>query len=146
MERIKTSTTEAVTTDDRASTRKRLELLMHDPVNVTDELVDIRHAHLPPARLRRRTSRTSCACRSMDIRTRNLMTPERLARITAPTLVVWGRENPFGDVPEAELMHEAIPGSRLELFAECGHWPQHEHADRYNTLSIELLTAHTDAP
>ncbi|WP_329060388.1 alpha/beta fold hydrolase [Amycolatopsis sp. NBC_01480] len=29
--------------------------------------------------------------------------------------------------------------SRLELFEECGHWPQHEQAARYNPLSLEFL-------
>jgi 2-hydroxy-6-oxonona-2,4-dienedioate hydrolase len=69
------------------------------------------------------------------------MTPERLARITAPTLIVWGNENPFGDVPEATRIHDAIAGSKLELFGDCGHWPQHEQAERYNPLSIEFLLA-----
>lgn len=31
-------------------------------------------------------------------------------------------------------MHEAISGSRLELFAECGHWPQHEQHERYTAV------------
>jgi 2-hydroxy-6-oxonona-2,4-dienedioate hydrolase len=144
MHRIKTSTTEAVMTDDRALTRKRLELLMHDPVNVTDELVEIRHAIYHEPDFQKNLPNLLCL-QELDIRTRNLMTPERLGRITAPTLVVWGRENPFGDVPEAELMHEAIAGSRLELFSECGHWPQHEHADRYNALSIDFITTNGDA-
>jgi 2-hydroxy-6-oxonona-2,4-dienedioate hydrolase len=144
MQRIKSSTTEAVMTDDRALTRKRLELLMHDPVNVTDELVEIRHAIYHEPDFQKNLPNLLCL-QELEIRTRNLMTPERLGRIASPTLVVWGRENPFGDVPEAELMHEAIPDSRLELFAECGHWPQHEHAGRYNSLSIEFISAHADA-
>jgi 2-hydroxy-6-oxonona-2,4-dienedioate hydrolase len=75
----------------------------------------------------------------MDIRQRNMMRPEQLNMIKAPTLVIWGRNNPFGEVPEATKMHEDIPGSRLELFDDCGHWPQHERADIYNPLSISFL-------
>lgn len=141
MERIKRSTTEAVERDDIDLTRKRLELLMFDPLNVTDELVEVRHAIYHQKAFRENLGNLLCL-QDMEIRTRNLMTMERLAKITAPTLVVWGNENPFGDVPEARAMHEAIAGSRLELFGECGHWPQHEHADRYNALSIEFLQAH----
>lgn len=50
---------------------------------------------------------------------------------------MWGgAQNPFGDVPEANRMQESIPGSALEIFPpECGHWPQHEHADRFNELA-----------
>lgn len=59
-----------------------------------------------------------------------------------PTLIIWGHENPFGDVPEARLMHEHIPGSRLELYPECGHWPQYERVDLYNPMSIAFLQEH----
>jgi 2-hydroxy-6-oxonona-2,4-dienedioate hydrolase len=58
-------------------------------------------------------------------------------------LIVWGNENPFGGVPEATAMQSNIAGSRLELFEHCGHWPQHEHADRYNKLSLDFLKQHT---
>ena len=79
----------------------------------------------------------------MPIRQRNLLRPEDLAKITAPTLVIWGRENPFGDVPEAHKMHKDIAGSRLELFEECGHWPQHERPELYNPLAIAFLNEHS---
>jgi 2-hydroxy-6-oxonona-2,4-dienedioate hydrolase len=54
-------------------------------------------------------------------------------------LVVWGQDNPFGEVPEATAMHEAIPGSKLVLCPACGHWPQHERAEEYNAESIAFL-------
>jgi len=139
MKRIKTSTTEAVQQDDIALTRKRLELLMFDPKkDVSDELVEVRHAiyHQPEFA----TNLHNLLClQEMEVRTRNLMNAEMFGRIVAPTIVIWGHDNPFGDVPEAQAMHDAIAGSRLEMFAECGHWPQHEHAERYNPLSIAFL-------
>lgn len=138
MEKIKNSTAKAVLEDDIAFTRARLELLMHDPVNVSDELVETRHAiyHQPAFQ---KALPHLLAMQTMEIRQRNLLTNDQMNGITAPTLVVWGRENPFGDVPEATNMHEAIPGSRLELFEKCGHWPQHEHAERFNALSLEFI-------
>lgn len=138
MEKIKNSTTKAVLEDDIAFTRVRLELLMHDPVNVSDELVQTRHAiyHQPAFQ---KALPHLLAMQEMETRQRNLLTTEQMNAITAPTLVVWGRENPFGDVPEAQNMHDAIAGSRLELFEQCGHWPQHEHADRFNALSLDFI-------
>jgi 2-hydroxy-6-oxonona-2,4-dienedioate hydrolase len=141
MERIKVSTRKAVENDDRALTRSRLELLMFDPVNVDDELVEIRHRIYQQPSFRQAVGHLLCL-QEWDIRQRNLLRPDDLARIAAPTLVVWGHENPFGDVPEAAAMHEAIAGSRLVLYPECGHWPQHEHADAYNELSIGFLQEH----
>jgi 2-hydroxy-6-oxonona-2,4-dienedioate hydrolase len=45
---MKTSARNAVLTDERALTRQRLELLMHDPTNVSDEFLDPRQATCTP--------------------------------------------------------------------------------------------------
>lgn len=138
MDRIRTSTRQAVACDDVEPTRRRLRLLMADPADATEELVRIRHTiyHRPDF-----VSGIDnlLSLQNMEVRQRNLLRPDDLARISHPTLIVWGRQNPFGEVPEASAMHEAIPGSRLELFEECGHWPQHEQAERYNALSLAFL-------
>lgn len=138
MARIKTSTKAAVTSDDVELTRRRLQLLMADPANATEELVEVRHAiyHTPEFVA---NVDNLLSLQEMDRRTRNLLTPEELGRITVPTLVVWGRNNPFGEVPEATAMHENIPGSELVLLDNCGHWPQHEQSDQYNEISLEFL-------
>lgn len=141
MKRIKESTRLAVQTDDIELTRQRLHLLMHDASNVSEELVAIRHAVYHQPEFVANIDHLLCM-QEMEIRQRNLLRPEDLARIKAPTLIVWGNENPFGGVPEATAMQANIAGSRLELFEHCGHWPQHEHADRYNKLSLEFLKQH----
>jgi 2-hydroxy-6-oxonona-2,4-dienedioate hydrolase len=143
MERIKTSTRQAVLTDDRELTHKRLNLLMHNPAkDVSDELVDVRHRIYHQPDFVRNVDHLLCL-QEMEVRQRNLLRPETLAKLAGiPTLIIWGRNNPFGDVPEAHKMHDDIPGSELVLFEDCGHWPQHEHADRYNALAIEFLDKH----
>lgn len=138
MERIKTSTRKAVLTDDIDLTRRRLELLMHDPANVTDELVEVRHAIYHTPSFVKNIDHLLCL-QEMENRAPDLLTTEQMGRITAPTRVVWGAENPFGDVPEARAMNEAIPGSDLTIYPECGHWPQHEHAERFNEETLAFL-------
>lgn len=141
MARIKASTLKAVQTDDRNLTRSRLELLMHDPVDVSDELVDIRHAiyHAPEFVA---AIENLLSLQNMEIRQRNLLRPDRLSRIKVPTVVYWGHENPFGDVPEARKLAEDIEGAELVLYPECGHWPQHEQADLFNPHSVEFIAEH----
>lgn len=138
MDRIRTSTKQAVASDDVELTRKRLRLLMASEPDATEELVEVRHAiyHQPDFVA---NVDNLLSLQDMERRQRNLLRPDDLARITQPTLIVWGRQNPFGEVPEAGAMHEAIPGSQLELFDHCGHWPQHEQAEKYNPLSLEFL-------
>ena len=138
MDRIRTSTKQAVASEDIELTRKRLRLLMASEADATEELVAVRHAiyHQPDFVA---NVDNLLSLQDMERRQRNLLRPGDLARITQPTLIVWGRQNPFGEVPEADAMHQAIPGSQLELFEQCGHWPQHEQADRYNPISLAFL-------
>jgi 2-hydroxy-6-oxonona-2,4-dienedioate hydrolase len=144
MKKIRESTRTAVQLDDVNLTRKRLLLLMHDPNSVSDELVQIRHRIYHEPDFVANIDHLLCL-QDMSIRQRNLLRPEDLAEIRAPTLIVWGHNNPFGGVPEATTMQSNIKGSRLELFEACGHWPQHEHADRFNKLSLAFMTEHREA-
>jgi 2-hydroxy-6-oxonona-2,4-dienedioate hydrolase len=139
MERLKVSTTAAATSEDRNLTRDRLNLLWaHWDDELGEELTDVRYAiyHQPGFA---QNLPNLLALQEVDTRERNLLRPDRMGRITAPTLVVWGNKNPFGEIPEATAITEAIPGARLEVFPETGHWPQHEQAERYNALSLSFL-------
>lgn len=141
MERIRTSTRKAVTTDDVELTRSRLQLLMADDADATEELVAVRHAIYHRPDFVANIENLLCL-QDMETRLRNILQPEDLAKIDVPTLIVWGRNNPFGEVPEADAMHANIKGSELVLFDDCGHWPQHERADDYNELSLDFLGRH----
>jgi 2-hydroxy-6-oxonona-2,4-dienedioate hydrolase len=139
MERLKTSTRDAALKDDISYTRERLRLLWAEwDEELGEELTQVRYEiyHRPDFQ---RNLRNLLALQEVEARERNLLRPDRMARIKAPTLVVWGNKNPLGDVPEAEAIAAAIPGARLEVFNECGHWPQHEKADLYNPLSLAFL-------
>ena len=52
-----------------------------------------------------------------------------LARLM-PTLIVWGRRDPLIPVDHADIAHRGMPGSRLEVFDEVGHFPQLADARR----------------
>lgn len=142
MERLIKSTTAAVMEDDIDLTRKRLQLLMHDAKDATEELVETRYAIYHQPAFQKNLHNLLCL-QNMEIRQRNMMREEQLNKITTPTLVIWGRNNPFGEVPEANKMQQAIAGARLELFDECGHWPQHERPELYNPLAIAFLKEHS---
>jgi len=141
MERIRSSTRQAVTTDDVELTRARLRLLMASEADATEELVQIRHEIYHQPDFVANLDNLLCL-QDMETRQRNLLRPEDLAQIDVPTLIIWGRNNPFGEVPEADKMHQAISGSELVLFDNCGHWPQHENPGEYNSLSVEFVSKH----
>lgn len=63
---------------------------------------------------------------------------------TIPTLLVWGEEDAIIPVGHARLAHAAMPGSRVEIFEEAGHFPHHTHPHRFVTVLREFL-AETDS-
>ncbi|MFC5699023.1 alpha/beta fold hydrolase [Pseudomonas sp. GCM10022186] len=62
-----------------------------------------------------------------------------LPQIRVPTLIVVGADDQLTPVAEARLMHERIPGSRLEILPECGHLPPLEMPERTLALLREWL-------
>jgi pimeloyl-ACP methyl ester carboxylesterase len=52
-----------------------------------------------------------------------------------PTLLVWGERDPIIPAAHGIAAHEAMPGSRLELFAGGGHFPHLDDPVRF----VELL-------
>ena len=60
-----------------------------------------------------------------------------------PVLIVWGERDPIIPVRHAETAHEAIPGSRLEVFENVGHLPQLEAPGRFVTV-LERFIAETE--
>jgi len=48
-----------------------------------------------------------------------------------PTLLVWGDDDHIIPVAHAYAAHEAMPGSRLEVFPGAGHFPHCEQPDRF---------------
>jgi len=48
-----------------------------------------------------------------------------------PSLIVWGRRDRIIPVEHAQPAHAAMPGSRLELFDEAGHFPHLDDPVRF---------------
>jgi len=76
-------------------------------------------------------------------RTRARHTPtdlwKRLDEITAPTLIVWGRENRAQSFENAVFMLSRIRHAQLHVFGECGLWVPYEKMDEFNRLVTEYL-------
>ena len=56
-----------------------------------------------------------------------------------PTMIVWGERDPIIPVSHAYRAHEAMPGSRLEIFADTGHFPHCEEPERFAGLLVEFI-------
>jgi 2-hydroxy-6-oxonona-2,4-dienedioate hydrolase len=136
MARMRDSTLAAVRTPDDATVRSRVAFLFHHKELVTDELVDLRRAVYSRPGFER-AIRNTLVLQDPEIRKDFAWRPAWVSRITAPTLLLWTDHDPTAGVGEAELLLEWIPGSRLEVIEDAGHWPQWEKR-------AEFLRAHTE--
>jgi pimeloyl-ACP methyl ester carboxylesterase len=57
---------------------------------------------------------------------------DRLTKITAPTLVVWGERDHLVPLRDADVFAELIPNSRKVVYPDTGHVPMIERPARFN--------------
>jgi len=67
-------------------------------------------------------------------------TVRRLPHIKTPTLVVWGRDDTTHPLEMGEMTHRLIPGSKLLVFDNCGHFVPMERPDDLNEALLEFLS------
>ncbi|MGX7698362.1 alpha/beta fold hydrolase [Gordonia polyisoprenivorans] len=67
------------------------------------------------------------------------ITEEQVRAITAPTLLVHGREDRVVPVDVAWNMVHLLPDGDLHVFSRCGHWTQIERSAEFNSLVKDFL-------
>jgi 2-hydroxy-6-oxonona-2,4-dienedioate hydrolase len=125
--------------------RSRLEWIVVDPGTVTDELVALRR------RLWQDESWQRVAARVITLLTPERYVPQQigwddLARIEAPTLVVWTRANPGHGLEVGERVASALPDGRLTVIEQAGHWPQFEQPAAFNAAVAGFYDRARDEP
>ncbi|MFI5183277.1 MAG: alpha/beta fold hydrolase [Vicinamibacteria bacterium] len=68
---------------------------------------------------------------------------EIAARVKAPTLIVWGREDAWIPLSDADRFQAALPSARKVVLEKCGHVPQEELPGAVTQLLEEFLTEPT---
>ncbi len=58
---------------------------------------------------------------------------------SVPSLIVWGEADPIIPAEHGRAAHEAMPGSRFELFEDVGHFPQLERPFEFARLLGEFI-------
>jgi pimeloyl-ACP methyl ester carboxylesterase/uncharacterized damage-inducible protein DinB len=66
-----------------------------------------------------------------------------LGQIEAPTLVVWGVDDPIAPFADAAAVRDGIPGARLEPIEKCGHLSALERPAAYfDSIATFLASGH----
>ncbi len=56
-----------------------------------------------------------------------------------PSLIIWGAKDPLIPVDHATVANEGLPGSRLEIFENAGHFPQLHDPMRFALTLIDFI-------
>jgi pimeloyl-ACP methyl ester carboxylesterase len=113
--------------------REYLEKLYYDHKFVTDDLVE--HNLI----LRLRSGYTAESMQTAAERGLGGVTEAQVRAITAPTLLIWGANDPLSSLASADKLNAAIKGSRKVVFDKAGHYPFLEHAEKFNSLVMDFL-------
>jgi 2-hydroxy-6-oxonona-2,4-dienedioate hydrolase len=74
-------------------------------------------------------------------RARPFRVAERLNEVAAPTLLLWGRQDPRASHARAEAAVACFPRARLHTIERCGHLPFYEHPGEFNRTVSRFLDA-----
>ncbi|MFJ1610684.1 alpha/beta fold hydrolase [Streptomyces sp. NPDC088253] len=69
--------------------------------------------------------------------------PDRLAKVTHPTLVAWGASDQVVDADYGRAYARAIPDAEFRLLEGTGHMPQTETPERFLPVLWDFAEAHT---
>jgi len=115
--------------------RSNLREMVYDETLITDEVVA---AYYEPLR-RPGAWRANL---KLERNWRPAWVEANLERIGAPTLVVWGQDDPWHPLSMAREFGRRIAGARVEILPECGHLPHEERPDDFNRLVLGFLAQH----
>ena len=76
----------------------------------------------------------------VDVRGQRVDATDRIYLATSiPFMMVWGERDPIIPVAHGRAAHELVPGSRLEVFPEAGHFPHLDDPIRFVRVIIEFV-------
>jgi pimeloyl-ACP methyl ester carboxylesterase len=105
--------------------KERVEYTFHDPAVATEELVS--------QVLSVTTDSQKClGVLRIAKSTQRHYVADLLPQISAPTLLIWGREDRITPIHVAHEFASMIPDTKLVVLKECGHAPMMEKPDEFN--------------
>jgi hypothetical protein len=113
------------------------EFRTHNPPSMPDSYIDLLYDYYDRA--------TRCAVlRYYRSASQNFMTLGRdqakvLKPLNLPALVIWGRQDPYVPVDQAQKQKEAFPRARIEILDGSAHWPHIDNPKRVRALVVPFL-------
>ncbi|MFC1491556.1 alpha/beta fold hydrolase [Nitrospinota bacterium] len=118
--------------------KANLERFMADPSEITDDYIVTRQAIFRSAEFQEAKYRNLLA-HMPETGHLSLISEDEYRSITKPTLVVRGIKGESAEPAMAEKIADLIPGARLVIMKNVGHWPYYEHPEEFNELHLNFL-------
>jgi pimeloyl-ACP methyl ester carboxylesterase len=116
-------------------------VLFHDPARVAPEALVMEHGRGWRENYAGRLKVAWGVTRQLAAPAPRRAFVQRRARLTVPTLIVWGANDRLLPVSHAHSGRALVPDSRLHVFPDCGHAPNLEYPDEFNRLVVDFLAA-----
>jgi haloalkane dehalogenase len=65
----------------------------------------------------------------------------KLGELGVPTLIIWGADDPFSPIPTAHRFESEIPGSKLIMLEDTGHFVWDERTEETTSAVVDFLAA-----
>ncbi|KAM4721472.1 monoacylglycerol lipase ABHD6 [Rhinophrynus dorsalis] len=69
---------------------------------------------------------------------------DNMTKITAPTQIIWGKQDQVLDVSGADVLAASIPGSQVEILENCGHSVVMERPRKSAKLIVDFISSLQD--
>lgn len=67
------------------------------------------------------------------------ITAAQISAIDVPVMIAWGENDTWVPISVGERLHELLPDAEWHTYAECGHLPQEEAAEKFNANLLAFL-------
>lgn len=124
---------------------KWMHSMVHDPAVVTEEMIEQRWSQATEPKTlesaRRMYGRQAMSA-AFATATASDQPPywAMLHKVTAPTLVTWGRDDRVSPLDMALLPMRTLPNAELHVFPNCGHWAMIEQRTAWESAVLAFLT------
>lgn len=115
--------------------KRMMNVFVYDPSTLTDDLLQLRVNNMVARRDHLENWVKSLAANPKQFADFGA----RLAEVTAPALIIWGRDDRFVPYDIGLRLLWTMPNAELHVFNRCGHWAQWEHAEKFNRMVLEFL-------
>jgi 2-hydroxy-6-oxonona-2,4-dienedioate hydrolase len=115
--------------------KKMMNIFVYDSSTLTDELMQARLENMLARRDHLENFVKSLAANPRQFTDYG----PRLGEISAPALVIWGRDDRFVPMDVGLRLVWGLQNAELHVFGRCGHWAQWEHAETFNRMVLDFL-------